>query len=162
MRPACVVRRMSTLENNYSNIVLCKTTGSTFYKFHMEHDLTPGSQNCEIGSGRISEMATVTKNSKNNKINLFSGRNNWNFLDEFWHGISREHTYYSLPPPPHTHTILPSKETLFFLIAVCLSVSNRARSVTETTEDISTELGTICKAPSDDVRTIRTITLSSF
>ena len=39
-------------------------------KFLVEHDLTPGSQNCKIGSGRKSKMAAVTKNSKNNKINF--------------------------------------------------------------------------------------------
>ena len=48
-----------------------KTTGPTVLKFHMEHDLTPGSGNCKVESGRISKMATVTKNSKNNKINFF-------------------------------------------------------------------------------------------
>ena len=68
---ASIMRRPSTLENEYSNIFY-NTTGPTVLKFHMEHDLTPGSQNCKIGSGRISKMATVTKNSKNNKINFFS------------------------------------------------------------------------------------------
>ena len=38
----------------------------------MEHDLPPGSQNYKIGSGRISKMAAITKNSKNNKSNFFS------------------------------------------------------------------------------------------
>ena len=60
---ACAVRRPSTLENKYSNI-FCKTTGPTVLKFHMEHDLTPGSQNYKIGSVRISKMATVTKIAK--------------------------------------------------------------------------------------------------
>ena len=32
----------------------------------MDHDLPPGSQNYKIGSGRISKMAAITKNSKNN------------------------------------------------------------------------------------------------
>ena len=41
-------------------------------KFHMEYDLTPGSQNCKIGSGQISKMAAVTKNYKNKEINFFS------------------------------------------------------------------------------------------
>ena len=61
----------STLENKTSNGFFYKTTGPTVLKFHMEHDLTPGSQNFKIGSGWISKMATVTKNSKNNKINFF-------------------------------------------------------------------------------------------
>ena len=66
------VRCPSTLENKYLNMFSYKTTGPTVLKLHMEHDLTPGSQkNCKIGSGRISKMATVTKNSKNNKINFF-------------------------------------------------------------------------------------------
>ena len=67
---ACIVRRPSTLESKYSNIY--KTTGPTVLKFHMEHDLTPGSQNCKIWSGGISKIAAVTKTSKNNKINFFS------------------------------------------------------------------------------------------
>ena len=50
---ASVVCHPSTLENKYSNIFLHKTTGPTVLKFHMEHNLTPGSQNCKIGSGRI-------------------------------------------------------------------------------------------------------------
>ena len=65
---ASVLRRPSTLENKYSNNFFYKTTGPTVLKFHMEHDLTPGSQNYKIGSGRISKMAALTKNSKN-KIN---------------------------------------------------------------------------------------------
>ena len=85
------VRRASTVntENIYSNIFSYKTTGSTVLKFHVEHDLTPGSQNCKIGFGRISKMAAVTKKSKNNKINVFSRV----FLAEFWHGISMKHKY---------------------------------------------------------------------
>ena len=72
MRASCVVRRPSTLENKYSNIFIYITTGPTVLQFHMEHDLTPGSQNYKIGSGRISKMAAVIKISKNNKINFFS------------------------------------------------------------------------------------------
>ena len=70
---ACVVRHFacmmlcpSTLENKYSNIFFYKPTGPTGLKFHMEHDLTPESQNCKIGSGGISKKAAVTKNSKLN------------------------------------------------------------------------------------------------
>ena len=61
------VRRLSTLENKYSNIFFYKTTGPTLLKFHMEDDLTPGFQNCKIGSGGISKMATVTKIAKTTK-----------------------------------------------------------------------------------------------
>ena len=66
------MHRPSTLENKYSNIFFYKTVVPTVLKFYMEHDLPPGSQNYKIGSGRISKMATITKNSKNNKINFFS------------------------------------------------------------------------------------------
>ena len=66
------IHRPPTLENKYSNIFFYKSTEPTVLKFHMEHDLAPGSQNCKIGSGRISKMAADTKNSKNNKINFFS------------------------------------------------------------------------------------------
>ena len=60
------------LENKYSNIFFYKTTGLTVLKFHVENDLTPGSQSYKIGSGRISRMAAGTKNSKNNKTSFFS------------------------------------------------------------------------------------------
>ena len=67
---ACVVHRQPILENKFSNVFSYKTTGPTVLKFHMEHDLTARSQNYKIGSGGISKMATVTKHSKNNKINF--------------------------------------------------------------------------------------------
>ena len=66
------MHRLSTLENKYSNIFFYKTIAPTVLKFYMEHDLPPRSQNYKIGSGRISKMAAITKNSKNNKINFFS------------------------------------------------------------------------------------------
>ena len=66
------MHRPSTLENKYLNVFVYKTIAPTVLKFYMEHDLPPGSQNYKIGSGRISKMATITKNSKNNKINFFS------------------------------------------------------------------------------------------
>ena len=47
-----------------------KTIAPTVLKFYMEHDLPPGSQNYKMGSGRISKMAAITKNSKK-KINFF-------------------------------------------------------------------------------------------
>ena len=61
---SCVMHGPSTLENKYSNIFFYKTIAPTVLKFYMEHDLPPGSQNYKIGSGRISKMATITKNSK--------------------------------------------------------------------------------------------------
>ena len=66
---SCVMHRLSTLENKYSNIFIYKTIAHTVLKFYMEHDLAPGSQNYKIGSARISKMAAITKN---NKINFFS------------------------------------------------------------------------------------------
>ena len=56
--------------------------------------MTPGSQNYKIGSGRISKMATVAKNSKSNKINFFP--DHWIFLPEIWYGISMKHRYSEL------------------------------------------------------------------
>ena len=61
----------STLENKYSNIFFYKTIAPIVLKFYMEHDLAPGSQNYKIVLDRISKMAVITKNSKNNKINFF-------------------------------------------------------------------------------------------
>ena len=61
---SCIMRCLLTLENKYSNIFFCKTIAPTVLKFYMEHDLAPGSQNYKTGSGRISKMATITKNSK--------------------------------------------------------------------------------------------------
>ena len=66
------MHRPSTLENKYSSIFFYKTIAPTVLKFYIEHDLPPRSQNYKIGLGRISKMAAITKNSKNNKINFFS------------------------------------------------------------------------------------------
>ena len=68
---SCIMRCPLTLENKYSSIFFYKTIAPTVLKFYMEHDLAPGSQNYKIGSGRISKMASITKNSKN-KISFFS------------------------------------------------------------------------------------------
>ena len=87
------MHRLSTLENKYSNIFFYKIIAPTVLKFYMEHDLPPGSQNYKIGSGRIFNMATITKNSKN-KISF--SPESWIFLAEFWHGISMEHRYSEL------------------------------------------------------------------
>ena len=64
--------RCAVRQHLKTNILFYKTTGPTVLEFHMEHVLTSGSQNCKIGSGRISKMAAVTKNSKNNQIDFFS------------------------------------------------------------------------------------------
>ena len=69
---SCVMHRPSTLKNKYSNIFFYKTIAHTVLKFYMDHDLLPRSQNYKVGSVRISKMAAITKNSKNNKINFFS------------------------------------------------------------------------------------------
>ena len=54
----------------------------------MEHDLAPESQNYKIGSGRISKMAAITKNSKNNKINFFSRTTRY-----FWLNFGMEYPW---------------------------------------------------------------------
>ena len=56
----------------WSSAYYLEITLRLIFKFYVEHDLPPGSQNYKIGSGRISKMAAITKNSKNNKINFFS------------------------------------------------------------------------------------------
>ena len=66
------MHRPSTLENKYSNIFFYKTIAPTVLKIYMEHNLPTLSQNYKIGSGGISQMAAITKNSKKNKINSFS------------------------------------------------------------------------------------------
>ena len=82
------MHRLSTLENKYSNIFFYKTIAPTVLKFYMEYDLAPGSQNYKIGSGRISKMATITKNSENNKINFFSRTAGY-----FWLNFGKEYEW---------------------------------------------------------------------
>ena len=41
-------------------------------KFHMQHDQNPRLQNRQIYFGREFKMATVTRNTKTNKIVIFS------------------------------------------------------------------------------------------
>ena len=67
---SCIVRQH--LKTNIQTSFFYKTIASTVLKFYMEHDLPPGSQNYKIGLGRISQMAAITKNNKNNKFNFFS------------------------------------------------------------------------------------------
>ena len=62
------MHRPSTFENKNSNIFFHKTIAPTVPKFYMEHDLSPGSQNYKIGSGRISKMAAITKMAKMTKL----------------------------------------------------------------------------------------------
>ena len=85
---SCIIRQhlKTNIQTSFS-IKLAPTN----LKFYMEHDLPPGSQNYKIGSGRISKMAAITKNSKNNKIDFFSRTARY-----FWHGISMEHRYSEL------------------------------------------------------------------
>ena len=54
----------------------------------MEHDLAPGSENYKIWSGRISKMAAITKNSKNNKVNFFSRTTGY-----FWLNFGMEYQW---------------------------------------------------------------------
>ena len=83
----CVLHHPSTLENKYSNI-FDKTTAPTVLKFHVEHDLAPGSQNCKIGSGRMSKIAAPTTNSKNNKMIFFSRT-----IGYFWLNFGMEYQW---------------------------------------------------------------------
>ena len=85
---SCVMHRLSTLENKYSNIFFYKSIAPTVLIFYMEHDLPPRSQNYKIGSGRISKMAAITKNSKNNKINFFSRTTGY-----FWLNFGMEYQW---------------------------------------------------------------------
>ena len=81
------VRCPSTLEDKYSNMFFYKTIRPTVLKFHIEHDLTPGSHNCNIGSVRISKIAAVSKNrnkKKTNKINFFSRTTGYFRLNFGW------------------------------------------------------------------------------
>ena len=87
------MHRLSTLENKYSNIFFYKTIAPTVLKFYMEHDLPPRSQNYKIGSGRISKMAAITKNSKNNIINFFSRTARY-----FWLNFGKFHLKYDQTP----------------------------------------------------------------
>ena len=88
------MRRPSILENKYLSIFFYKTIAPTVLRFYMEHDLVPGSQNYKIGSGRISKMAAINKNCKNNKINFFSRTTGYfwlNFGMEYEWNISIQH-----------------------------------------------------------------------
>ena len=69
-RASCIVGQH--LKTNIKTSFFYKTFAPTVLTFYMEHDLAPGSQSYKIGSGRISKMAAITKNSKNNKISFFS------------------------------------------------------------------------------------------
>ena len=62
------VRRPSTLENKYSNIFFNKTTGSTVLKFHVKHDLTPGSQIVKLGHVEYPRWPLLLKISKTTKL----------------------------------------------------------------------------------------------
>ena len=85
---SCVIHLSSTLENEYSNIFFYKTIALTVLTFYMEHDLASGSENYKIGSGRISKMAAITKNSNNNKINFFSRTTGY-----FWLNFGMEYQW---------------------------------------------------------------------
>ena len=85
---SCFMHRPSILENKYSNIFFYKTIAPTVLKYYMEHDLPPGSQNYKSGLGRISKMAAITINSKNNKINFFS-----RIAEYFWLNFGVEYQW---------------------------------------------------------------------
>ena len=58
-------------EFDFLPIYRADLAGSRTLSFHMKHDQIPGPQNYKIGSGRISKMAVVTKNSKKLQNQLF-------------------------------------------------------------------------------------------
>ena len=59
--------------NNFKQLFFSKTTEAIVVKFHLKYDRTPGFQNYKYGLDQESKMAVITKNSKNIKINFFSG-----------------------------------------------------------------------------------------
>ena len=130
MRPARVVRCPSILKNKYSNIFFYKTTRPTVLKFHMEHNLTPGTQNCKIGLGRISKLAAASKNSKNNKLNFFSRTTGYfglNFGMEFqWNlGIQncKKERKKKKKKKMQRDTVIFCLLVLFLLPFVCLNIT---------------------------------------
>ena len=60
-RALCGVRGPSTFKNNYSNIFFFKTTGLQCLNFTWNMTLLQGLRIVNIGLGRISKMAPVTK-----------------------------------------------------------------------------------------------------
>ena len=85
---SCVMHCPSILENKYSNTFFDKTIAPTVLKFYIEHYLAPGSQNYTIVLGRISKMATITKNNKNDKINFLSRTTEY-----FWLNFGMEYQW---------------------------------------------------------------------
>ena len=69
-----------TYLNNFKQHFFSKTTKAIDVKFHLKYDQTPGFQNYIFGLGQESKMAAITKNSKNIKINFFSGAIRYNWL----------------------------------------------------------------------------------
>ena len=61
-RASFIVRKH--LETDIQTFFFYKTIAPKVFKFYMEHDFAPGSQNYKIGLGQISKMAAITKNSK--------------------------------------------------------------------------------------------------
>ena len=67
-----------TYLNDFKQFFFSKTTEAIVLKFHLKYDQTPGFQNYKFGLGQESKMAAITKNSKNIKINFFSGTIRYN------------------------------------------------------------------------------------
>ena len=85
-RASCIVRQH--LKTNIQISFFYKTIAPTVLKLYMEHDLPPESQNYKTGLGRISKMAAITRNSKNNKINFFSRT-----AEYFWLNFGMEYQW---------------------------------------------------------------------
>ena len=61
---------------NLANGICSETTSTMVLKFHMQLNQNVGFWNDKFQSGQETKMASVTKYSRNNKMNFFS-RNNW-------------------------------------------------------------------------------------
>ena len=65
--------RLSALENKYSNIFFYKTIAPTVQNFTWSMTCHQGLRIIKLGQVEyLSKMATITKDSKNNKINFYS------------------------------------------------------------------------------------------
>ena len=86
-RALCIVRQQlkTNIQTSFSIKLLHLRT---VLKFYMEHDLAPGSLNYKTELGRISKMAAITKNSKNNKINFYSRTTGY-----FWLNFDMEYQW---------------------------------------------------------------------
>ena len=91
MFTSVILLRFVCLKITTSNKFVSQNIAPIIVKFQMKHIQTPGSQNYEFGSGRISKMASDTKISKTTIQLLLQNR--WIFSAEFRHEIKMKHMY---------------------------------------------------------------------